>query len=84
MGDGLECHAMLRMVQLTLAAGALVATILQFVGALCVRDYARTLWIKELRNEGCGVEAGDVRIPSKGEERRLSIILEEEEGKEKV
>ena len=34
--------------QLTLAAGVLAATVLQFVGALCVREYARALWVREL------------------------------------
>jgi len=33
---------------LTLAAGVLAATVLQFVGALCVREYARALWGREL------------------------------------
>ena len=37
--------------QLTLAAGMLAATLLQFVGALWVRDYARSLWVREWRDE---------------------------------
>lgn len=85
MGDGLECYTMLRLVQLTLAAGALAATALQFAGALCVREYARRLWMKELRSEGCGVEVGFVRAADSLaiEQRRLSVILEEDE-KEKA
>lgn len=76
---------MLRLVQLTLAAGALAATALQFAGALCVREYARGLWLRDLKSEGCGVEAGFVRAagPLAIEQRRLSIILEEDE-KEKA
>jgi len=37
--------------QLTLAAGIFAATLLQFVGALQVRLYARSLWVKEIREE---------------------------------
>lgn len=52
------------LVQLTLAAGVLGATLLQFVGALWVRDYARGLWVREWRDE----------------ESRLELAREEDEG----
>lgn len=37
--------------QLMLGAGVVVATVLQLVGALCVRGYARVLWVREMREE---------------------------------
>lgn len=40
------------MALLTPAAGVVAATLLQFVGALYVREYAKGLWVKELREEG--------------------------------
>jgi len=39
------------LLQLTLIAGVIAATLLQFVGALWVRDYARGLWVREWRDE---------------------------------
>jgi hypothetical protein len=46
---------------MALVAGVVAGTILQFVGALYVRDYARELWIREIREEanaGQGVGGG--------------------------
>ena len=37
--------------QWTLAAGVIAGTLLQFVGALYVREYARGLWVRECREE---------------------------------
>ncbi|KAH7390143.1 hypothetical protein BKA64DRAFT_710701 [Cadophora sp. MPI-SDFR-AT-0126] len=37
--------------QLMLGAGVVVATVLQLVGAMCVRGYARVLWVREMREE---------------------------------
>jgi len=34
-----------------LGAGVVVATVLQLVGAMCVRGYARVLWVREMREE---------------------------------
>jgi hypothetical protein len=34
-----------------MAAGVIAGTVLQFVGALFVRDYGRELWIREIRKE---------------------------------
>jgi len=45
-----------RLAQLTMAAGIVAATLLQFVGALCVREYAKSLW----RREGNGDWDGNV------------------------
>lgn len=70
--------------QLTLAAGLVAATLLQFVGALCVRDYARGLWLRE---EFVGEEErGDreervERGEGVGRMRGLSVIFEEGEEK---
>lgn len=41
----------MQLTQLALAAGVVAGTILQFVGALYVRDYARELWVREIREE---------------------------------
>lgn len=52
------------MAQLTSAAGVVAATLLQFVGALYVREYAKGLWVEELREEGrmIAVESGIMPI----------------------
>ncbi|KUJ09280.1 uncharacterized protein LY89DRAFT_598036, partial [Mollisia scopiformis] len=66
------CIRVVELAQLTLAAGVIAATVLQFVGALCVREYARRLWVKE--EEGVLVDIeGDLE---RGEEARL--VVEEE------
>ncbi|RQM07113.1 hypothetical protein DH86_00003458 [Scytalidium sp. 3C] len=41
------CLKIVWLAQLTFAAGLVAATILQFVGALCVREYAKLLWMKD-------------------------------------
>jgi hypothetical protein len=45
----IECERMLRLAGWTLAAGVVAAALLQFVGALAVREYARWLWEIEER-----------------------------------
>ncbi|KAL2062291.1 hypothetical protein VTL71DRAFT_6557 [Oculimacula yallundae] len=52
-----SCMQTVYLGQLMLAAGVVVATVLQLVGALCVRGYARVLWVKEVRDEECALEA---------------------------
>jgi hypothetical protein len=37
--------------ELAMAAGVIAATLLQFVGALAVREYAKALWMREVRME---------------------------------
>lgn len=51
------CYQIVRLTQLALAAGVVAGTVLQFVGALYVRDYARELWIREMREEALVVRA---------------------------
>lgn len=38
---------MVGLAQLAAVAGVVMATVLQFVGALCVREFARGLWRRE-------------------------------------
>ena len=52
--------------QWTLAAGVIAGTLLQFVGALYVRQYARGLWVRECREEETVLRA-----------ERLSLVLDE-------
>ena len=40
---GKGCHGLLHLAQIALLAGMFAATLLQFLGALCVRAYARAL-----------------------------------------
>lgn len=63
--------------QLTMAAGVVAATLLQFVGALAVREYAKALWLREMREEIRVVAA--VERVSLCEEKRLPVIFEDEE-----
>jgi hypothetical protein len=65
-----------------MAAGIIAVTLLQFVGALAVREYARALWLREIREE-CRVVAAVERV-SFCEERGLPVIFEEEEIGEKL
>jgi hypothetical protein len=37
--------------QWALAAGVVAATLLQFLGALYVREFAKELWVREMREE---------------------------------
>ncbi|KAH9211116.1 hypothetical protein DL95DRAFT_392770, partial [Leptodontidium sp. 2 PMI_412] len=43
-----SCMRTVYLGQLMLGAGVVVATVLQLVGALCVRGYARVLWVREM------------------------------------
>jgi hypothetical protein len=58
------CSRIVWLAQLTSAAGVVAATLLQFVGALYVREYAKGLWVEELREEGrmIAVESGIMPI----------------------
>lgn len=68
----------------------LAATLLQFVGALCVRGYARCLWVKEIREEewarAAMVDGADhaERTRRTGSERRSLEVIEEFVGCEGV
>lgn len=60
----------MRLAQLALAAGVVAGSILQFVGALYVREYARELWMREIREEvAAGRVVGQMWIPEMDEER---------------
>lgn len=60
----------MRLAQLALAAGVVAGAILQFVGALYVREYARELWMREIREEAAaGRVVGQMWIPEMDEER---------------
>jgi len=69
---------MVYLAQITLAASVVAATLLQFVGALCVREYAKSLWMREIRDEEARV-LGSLERRSLAEERAgmLSPIAEE-------
>jgi hypothetical protein len=45
------CVKTVYLAQIALGASVMAATLLQFVGALCVREYARCLWVREMREE---------------------------------
>ncbi|KAE8454522.1 hypothetical protein EG329_000145 [Mollisiaceae sp. DMI_Dod_QoI] len=83
------CIDIISLLQLTLAAGVIAATVLQFVGALAVREYAKALWVKECRDEEVvfGVEEilerglrNEERMRGREEERRRRERLVEEWG----
>lgn len=69
----MQCENMLYLLQVTMIAGALVATVLQFVGALCVRRYAKVLWLRELMEEELYLNT-ELMVESPG---RLDVIPEE-------
>jgi hypothetical protein len=68
----------------------IAGTLLQFVGALYVRAYARACWVREMREEevflrGCIEERTRFEDEEGRGERRLSVIREEEDfGGEKM
>lgn len=64
-----------------MAAGVIAATLLQFVGALAVREYAKALWMREVRMEIRVMNSGE-RV-SLCEKRGLPVVFEEEEMGEK-
>lgn len=72
---------MVSLAELAMAAGVIAATLLQFVGALAVREYAKALWMREFRQE-CRVIAA-VERASLCEKRGLPVVFEEEEMGEK-
>jgi len=75
-----DCVHILQLAQITLGAGVIAATVLQFVGALCVREYARGLWVRECREEILAVEDLLERGLRKDEEQRTKERLVEEWG----
>lgn len=75
------CYKMISLAELALAAGVIAATLLQFVGALAVREYAKALWLREVRLEMRVV--GSVERVSLCEKRGLPVVYEEEEEMEK-
>jgi hypothetical protein len=76
-----SCYKMVGLAELAMAAGVIAATMLQFVGALAVREYAKALWLREVRQEHRAVAA--VERVSLCEKRGLPIVFEEEEMGEK-
>jgi hypothetical protein len=84
------CYQIVRLTQLALAAGVVAGTALQFVGALYVRDYARELWIREMREEALSVRAVDgdqyqILLPGSDEERYSDeeVYVDDVVGREK-
>ena len=61
-----------------LGAGVVVATVLQLVGAMCVRGYARVLWVREMREEEM-MEAQMARLVGEGY-RDVDVDIDEERG----
>ncbi|KAE9365241.1 hypothetical protein N431DRAFT_420210 [Stipitochalara longipes BDJ] len=76
-----SCYKMVSLAELAMAAGVIAATLLQFVGALAVREYAKALWLREVRQEFRAVTA--VERVSLCEKRGLPVVFEEEELGEK-
>ncbi len=76
------CHRIVKLAQWTLTAGVVAATLLQFVGALCVREYGHALArrddAKALLEDG---EGGVVVMSEGGEE--LWVVKVEREADEK-
>ncbi|KAM3084631.1 hypothetical protein ACMFMG_001263 [Clarireedia jacksonii] len=75
------CQRIVTLLHVTLAAGVVAATLLQFVGALCVREYAKSLFVKRMLEEG--------RILASEERRSLCVerglpIIEEDGEMEKT
>jgi hypothetical protein len=54
------CKRIVTLAQFTFAAGCFAATLLQFVGALYVREFAKSIWIRETREN----EGGDAELDS--------------------
>jgi hypothetical protein len=74
------CIRIVTLAQWTLVAGVVAGTLLQFVGALYVREYAKGLWVREMREEERFIRAIERR--SLSEERGmggLAVIDEEDE-----
>jgi hypothetical protein len=75
------CYHIVRLAQLALAASVVAGAILQFVGALYVRDYARELWIREIREEAAAGRGLRQRwVPGVDEERYEGDVV----GREKL
>ncbi|PQE30224.1 hypothetical protein CJF32_00003637 [Rutstroemia sp. NJR-2017a WRK4] len=71
------CRRIVTLLHVTLAAGVVAATLLQFVGALCVREYAKSLFVRGMLEEGRLLASEERR--SLCEERGLPIIEEDSE-----
>merc|ERR1711977_391296 len=63
--------------QLMLGAGVVVATVLQLVGAMCVRGYARVLWVREMREEEMMARLGGMEREGY---RDVDVDVDEERG----
>ncbi|KAG4412301.1 hypothetical protein IFR04_014560 [Cadophora malorum] len=73
-----SCMRTVYLGQLMLGAGVVVATVLQLVGAMCVRGYARVLWVREMREEEM-MEAQMARLVGEGY-RDADVDIDEERG----
>jgi hypothetical protein len=69
------CMRIVTLAQWTLAAGVVAGTLLQFVGALYVREYARGLWAREIREEERFLSA----VTRTAEVGRLLEVIDEED-----
>ncbi|CZR62896.1 uncharacterized protein PAC_12793 [Phialocephala subalpina] len=78
------CVRVIELAQLTLAAGVIAATVLQFVGALAVREYAKALWVKECKEEERSVMLSVEAIMERGmaNEERQRVLDEERRRRE--
>lgn len=76
------CLRIVTLAQWTLAAGVVAGTVLQFVGALYVREFAKGVWVREMREEERLIHAALVceRRSLEGERGMggLEVIAEEE------
>jgi hypothetical protein len=77
------CYRIVYLAQITLGASVIAATVLQFVGALNVREYAKALWMREITEEEqivAFLERGEMaRMEDEWGFGGLSPIREEEE-----
>jgi len=77
-----SCVRIVTLAQLTCVASVVAATLLQFVGALQVREYARQLWLREMMEEeerGIVVVGEGRPRMSFAEEAGLPVIFEDDE-----
>lgn len=59
-----------------MAAGVIAATLLQFVGALAVREYAKALWMREVREEASVALSEETGLPVIFEDREEVVVDE--------
>jgi len=70
------CYRIVALAQLTMAAGVIAATLLQFVGALAVREYAKALWMREVREEASVALSEETGLPVIFEDREEVVVDE--------